>query len=188
MTSSSPTTSRSVTRSLEGAKRLFGSPSITRKIITKKILDALFLLTLRDTSFVLCRTVWRLFIEFFGLLRFIEVSNLQFSDISWTDLRFDIFISKSKTDQTRKGDWVSIAAQPGSPGCPVSFTRKYLSLLPYDSGFIMPSLKQSIPDPLSPLKYTTALRDLRYVLRLIGIDPQGYAEHWSLRRYYCRRC
>ena len=175
---SSPTSSRVITRSLEGAKRLFGSPSIPRKIITKNILDSLFSLTLRrSASFVLLRTVWRVFIEFYGLLRFSEVSNLQFTDLTWTDLGLDIFISRSKTDQHRKGDWVSIAAQPGSSGCPVAFTRRYLSALPYDSGFIMPSLKKSSPDPHTPLKYNTALRDLRSTLRLIGVDPTGYGEH-----------
>ena len=179
---SSPTTSLSVTRALEGAKRIFGSPSVSRKIITKDILKSLFSLTLRnDTSFTIFRTVWRVFIEFYGLLRFSEVSQLTFADISWTDLGFDIFISKSKTDQTRKGDWVAIASQPDSSYCPVAFTRKYLSLLPYDSGFIMPSLKNSIPDSSSPLKYNTALRDLRSVLRLIAVDPQGYGEHSGRR-------
>ena len=178
----SPTTSRSITRSLEGAKRLYGSPSVSRKIITKSMLLSLFALTLCNTaSFVLLRTVWRIFIEFYGLLRFSEVSNLQYSDILWTDLGFDIFISKSKTDQTRKGNWVSVAAQPGSSSCPVAFTRRYLSLLPYDSGYIMPSLKNSIPDPSSPLLYNTALRDLRSVLTQIGIDPTGYGEHSGRR-------
>ena len=43
--------------------------------------------------------------------------------------------------------------------------------------FTMPSLLKSVPDPSSPLKYNTALRDLRSVLRLIGIDPTGYGEH-----------
>ena len=179
---SSPTTSRAVTRALDGAKRLFGSPSNSRKIITKKMLDDLFLLTLRpDASFILFRTVWRVFMEFYGLLRFSEVSQLKISDISWTTLGFDIFIAKSKTDQTRKGDWVSIAAQPGSSQCPVAFTRKYFSLLPYESGFVMPSLLKSIPDRTSPLKYNTALCDLRAILRLINIDPQGYGEHSGRR-------
>ena len=178
----SPTSSRSITRSLEGAKRLFGSPSVSRKIITKTILDSLFSLTLRpNVSFVLLRTVWRVFIEFYGLLRFNEVSNLRFSDLTWTDLGFDIFISKSKTDQSRKGDWVSIAAQPGSSGCPVSFTCRYLSVLPYYSGYIMPSLHNSLPDSLSPLKYNTALRDLRSALRLIGVNPTGYGKHSGRR-------
>ena len=179
---SSPTTSRSVSLSLKGAKRLFGSPSVSRKIITKQILDDLFSLTLlHNASFVLFRTVWRVFIEFYGLLRFSKVSNLKFSEISWSDSGLDIFISKSKTDQTRKSDWTSIARQPGSAMCPVAFTRKYLSLLPFDSGFIMPSLNQSVHDYSSPLKYNTALRDLRSVLRQISIDPQGYGELSSRR-------
>ena len=178
----SPSTSSYVTRSLAGAKRLFGSPSVPRKIITKAILLSLFSLTLSsNASFVLFRTVWRVFIEFYGLLRFSEVSNLLFEDIRWTDLGFDLFIAKSKTDQSRKGDWVSIAAQPGIASCPVSFTRKYLSLLPYDSGFVMPMLRKSVPDPLSPLTYSTALRDLRSALRSAGTDPAGYGEHSGRR-------
>ena len=179
---SSPTTSRSVTRALQGAKRVYGSPSISRKIITKDILSSLHALTLRsDVSFIILRTVWRIFLEFYGLLRFSEVSQLTFQDISWTDVGFDIFIAKSKTDQTRKGNWVAVASQPSSLHCPVAFTHRYLSLLPYDTGFVMPSLKNSVPDPLSPLKYNTALRDLQSVLRMIGIDPQGYGEHSGRR-------
>ena len=45
----------------------------------------------------------------------------------------------------------------------------------------MPPLKNSIPDPTSPLKYSTALRDLRSVLTSIGIDPAGYGEHSGRR-------
>ena len=119
--------------------------------------------------------------EFYGLLRFSEVCQLKISDISWTDLGLDIFIAKSKTDQTQKGDWVAITSQPNSRYCPVALTRKYLSLLPYDSGFVMPSIKFSSPDPSSPLKYNTALRDLRSLLCLIGIDPRGYGEHSGRR-------
>ena len=91
---SSPTLSKSVARSLLGAKHLFGSPSVPRKIISKEILHALFnLASDQNASFVLIRTVWRIFIQFYGLLRFNEVSNLTISDISWTSLGFDIFIS-----------------------------------------------------------------------------------------------
>ena len=127
------------------------------------------------------RTVWRIFIEFYGLLRFSEVSNLTFSDFTWTDLGYDIYIAKSKTDQTRKGDWVAIASQPGSPECPVAFTRKYLSMLPYTSGFVMPSVEKSKILSSKKLNYNTALKNLREVLRLIGIDPNGYGEHSGRR-------
>ena len=99
----------------------------------------------------------------------------------WNDVGFDIFIAQSKTDQTRKGDWVSIASQSGSPWCPVALTRRYLSLLPYNSGSLMPFSKNDIPDPSRPLNYNSALRDLRSVLRLIGVDPSGYGEHSGRR-------
>ena len=178
----SPTTSRAVTRALNGAKRVFGSPSVSRKIITKTILQSLISLTFkRNLSFVVFRTVWRVVIEFYGLLRFSEVSQLTYTDISWTDLGFDIFIAKSKTDQTRKGNWVSIASQPGSSWCPVALTRRYLSALKYTSGFIMPSVKGNLPDHSSPLKYGTALRDLRSALLSVGINPSGYGEHSGRR-------
>ena len=174
---SSPTTSRSVPRSLEGAKRLFGSPSVSRKIITKSILHSLISLTFQSNlSFVFFRTIWRITIEFYGLLRFSEVSNLTFSDINWNDLCFDIFIKKSKTDQTHKGDWVSVASQPDSPWCPVLLTRRYLSLLKTDMGFLMPPTKNKVPDTTRSLNYNTALSDLRSTLSLIGIDPAGYGE------------
>ena len=64
---------------------------------------------------------------------------------------------------------------------PFAFTRKYLSLLPYDSGYIMPSLSKYHPYSSSPLQYNTALRDLRSVLRLININPTGYGEHSGCR-------
>ena len=179
---SSPTSSRSVTRSLEGAKRLFGAPSVSRKIITKSILQSLISLTFTsDISFVQFRTVWRVAIEFYGLLRFSEVSNLTFTDIVWNDLGFDIFIAKSKTDQTMKGNWVSVASQPGSAWCPVNLTRRYLSLFKGDLGFLMPPSKNDIPDTTKSLNYNTALRDLRSILSLIGLDPAGYGEHSGRR-------
>ena len=51
--------------------------------MTKEILDSMISLSSRpsNASFVLFRTVWRVMIEFYGLLRFSKVSNLNFSDI-----------------------------------------------------------------------------------------------------------
>ena len=45
----------------------------------------------------------------------------------------------------------------------------------------MPAIKHKLPDSTSPLKYNTALRDLRSTLNLIGIDPTGYGEHSGRR-------
>ena len=45
----------------------------------------------------------------------------------------------------------------------------------------MPSMKNSNPNPLTPLAYNTVLRDLCTVLTKIGIDPTGYGEHSGRR-------
>ena len=45
----------------------------------------------------------------------------------------------------------------------------------------MPAIKHKLPDPLTPLSYNTALRDLRSALSTIGIDPSGYGEHSGRR-------
>ena len=55
----SPSTSLSVTRALEGAKRSFGRPSIQRKIISPEMLRSLADLISTKISFPRLRTIWR---------------------------------------------------------------------------------------------------------------------------------
>ena len=63
-----------VTRALQGAKRSFGRPSVSAKILTPDHLSSLASHAYKPKcSFVFLRTVWRIFIELFGLLRFNEV-------------------------------------------------------------------------------------------------------------------
>ena len=50
-------------------------------------------------------------------------------------------------------------------------------MLPYAEGFVMPCVKSSVISSDQSLTYHTALRDLRTVLRLFGVDPRGYGEH-----------
>ena len=68
----SPTLTRSVSRALEGAKRGFGKPSISRKIISTSYLRSFGEHAFSDkVSFTRLRTIWRIFIEFYRLLRFL---------------------------------------------------------------------------------------------------------------------
>ena len=177
-----PTNTRSVTRALEGAKRSFGRPSVSAKIFTTDHLQSLSHFARKSScSFVFLRTVWRIFIEFFGLLRFNEVANLRYEDITWTPVGFDISIKKSKTDQHAKGDYVSISRNDNPVLCPVSLTVLYLKRLNYSSGFLLPTLKGKHPDPDTPLSYSTALRDLRKCLKHVNIDSVGFGEHSGRR-------
>ena len=105
----SPAASKAISRALEGAKRSFGKPSTSVNVITVDHLHALSALAYKPScSLVVLRTVWRIFIEFYGLLRSNEVAQLTFSDLIWTSVGFDLFIKRSKTDQHKRGDFVSI--------------------------------------------------------------------------------
>ena len=132
-------------------------------------------------SLVFLRTIWRIFIEFFSLLRFNEVANLSYQDLIWNDNGFDLLIKKLKTDQHAKGDYVSIIRNDNPSICPVSLTLFYLNKMSITSGFLMPSLKGRSVNDNVPLCYNTALRDLRKCLTKVGIDPTGFGEHSGRR-------
>ena len=177
-----PTLTRSISRAMEGAKRSFGKPSVSVKVITLDHLNLLSRLAYAPScSLVFLRTIWRIFIEFFGLLRFNEVANLTFDDILWTPLGFDIHIKKSKTDQHSKGDYVSIIKNKTAAICPVALTLFYLNKLNIKSGLLMPSFRGKTIVTSSPLLYNTALRDLRKCLTKVGINPDGFGEHSGRR-------
>ena len=178
----SPTTYRAITRALQGAKCSYWRPSVSAKIFTPDNLSSLASIAYKpNCNFVFLRTIWRIFIELFGLLHFNGVSNLQFEDIKWTTIGFDLKIRKSKTDQHGKGDFVSISQNTNPMLCPVSLSLWYFKRLNYSSGFLLPTLKGHWPLSDKILSYTTALKDLRKVLSLIDIDPAGFGEHSGRR-------
>ena len=99
----SPLISLSVTRALEGAKRSFGRPSIQRKIITPDMLRSFSELVSPKISFPRLRTIWRVFMEFFGLLRFNEVAAMTLDDIIWTETGSTLSFAAQKPINTLKG-------------------------------------------------------------------------------------
>ena len=132
-------------------------------------------------SLVFLRTIWRVCIEFYGLLRFNEVANLSFQDLVWNSNGFDLTIRKSKTDQHAKGDFVSIVRNTNPVLCPVNLTLHYYKRMSINSGLLMPSLRGKSISYDVPLSYNTALRDLRKCLTAVGIDPTGFGEHSGRR-------
>ena len=76
------------------------------------------------------RTVWRMTVEFYGMLRFSEVQALTSQDVrmghSQEGSYMAILIRRSKTDQEGSGSEVFVQAQP-SLGylCPVFITQRY---------------------------------------------------------------
>ena len=178
----SPTLSLAVSRALEGAKRSFGKPSVSRKIISLDHLRVFGSHAFSDSvSFVRLRTIWRIFMEFFGLLRFNEVADLTFDDLTWTDSGLDIFIKCSKTDQHRKGDFVSLSYYSDPFLSRVRLTIKYIKTLKYDRGFLLPTLSANRPVNSTQLKYHSAFSDFKKLFHYFNMDPTGYGEHSGRR-------
>ena len=179
---SSPTQSRSVQRALEGARCGFGAPSKPRKIMTPEILKAAINLAQSPSStFVTLRTVWRLLIEFYALLRFQEAAGLTLQDIMYDEIGCSIKIKRSKTDQRGVGAITRINYHSDPLVCPVLFTKMYVSCLGYTTGVLLPSVKGRALCPESSISYHTALNDLRAVLKALRIDGSGYGEHSGRR-------
>ena len=115
-----PTLSCAVSRALEGAKRSFGKPSDSRKIISLQHLRTFGTYAFSDqVTFVRIRTIWRIFMQFFALLRFNDVASLTFDDLIWTPSGLDLLIKRSKTDQHAKGAIVSLNYNSDVNLCPV---------------------------------------------------------------------
>ena len=178
----SPTLSSAVTRALEGAKRSFGKPSVSRKVITLQHLRIFGNYAFSDTvTFVRLRTIWRIFMQCFALLRFNEVASLTFDDLIWTSSGLDLFIKLSKTDQHAKGATVSLNYNSDFKLCPVQLTIKYIKMLKYDKGFLLPVISKKKPDGSSPLKYHSALADFKQLFKFFNLDPTGFGEHSGQR-------
>ena len=178
----SPAQSTGVLRAMEGAKRGYGQPTVPRAVMTPEILcSAILLATKPSTSFVVVHTVWRMLIEFYGLLRFREVAELLVTDFTFDSHGCHIYIKRSKTDQRGVGASVRILYHTDPAVCPVRFTKMYIARLGYTQESMLPSLKGVTPCSNTPLSYHTAFKDLRKVLKNIGIDGSLFGEHSGRR-------
>ena len=190
----SPTQHESVRLLLDAVKRQYSKPVVRRAPITPQVLHAVNeSLNNKEISLSRWRTVWRVNIAFYGMLRWDEVSKLRWSDISFRDEKMFLFIRKSKTDQTAAGATVTITANATDPcQCPRDMTIMYFKQLQYSNSAVrkdqanMQPRVQSTSEgqraiPNTVVSYTTATEDLKTMLAEAGIAPSGYCEH-SARR------
>jgi integrase len=194
----SPTKHPSFHRLMVGIAKTFSRPRKPRLPLTKTILKSCFDKFLRDdmrtkktTDLIHWRTIWRMTMEFFGLLRWDEVHALRRKDLLFKDNHLVVRIARSKTDQYRQGMEVLIAADAG-PYCPVRFTREYLDRLHGSQDeFLQPRIlsvkkkgskfREQRAVPTSQVSYTTALEDLRHVIASVGLNPSMFGEHSGKR-------
>ena len=129
----------------------------------------------------------RMNIEFYGMLRWSEVSELKMEDIKFTNTGMILYIKHSKTDQVGSGDYVRINMM-GEEHCPVEITRLYIYKLNYgtENGYLQPQIRTYKDGTQSgvwhkKLGYSTALEDLKSYMAMIGRDPANYGEHSGRR-------
>ena len=185
----SPTTNSAVKKVLAGLKRATAKPTVQREPITFDILRKMGGAAREVGTLQAWRTFWRINMEFYGLLRWDEVSNIRIKDIAVGPEHMDIQISKSKTDQLKRGTQVRISRQTNEPhACPVNITLMYIRMLRYPeghNGYMQPRIctrggqQKGIPD--TKLCYSNALQELKEMLNSIGIAGQQYGEHSGRR-------
>ena len=121
-----PTANDFVTNVIEAAKRQNHKKVSKKDILTNdqivllcdKYKDAQNILILRDLAFIiLC---------FSGFLRFEEARSLKCNEITFHEDYMSVHVSKSKTDQFRKGDQVVISKSQTN-ACPMSIVKRYIA-------------------------------------------------------------
>ena len=187
----SPTTNPIVKKVIEGIKRDQARPCVTREPLSFELLKELAAIARESGTLKHWRTVWRAYMQFYGLLRWDEVSQLTKNDLIFKGDCMDIHIRRSKTDQHWRGATVRIARQPEDPThCPVKITQMYITALRYEhGGQVLCSLQPRIGSngghqrgiPGTKISYTNALQDMRDLISRTGRDGSKYGEHSGRR-------
>ena len=174
---------------ITGIKRRVAKPVSPKSPLSFDILAEVLAVATQRGSLLAWRTLWRINMEFFALLRWEEVANLRVQDIKFHGNHMDIFIKKSKTDQLRRGASVRVARHWEKPhACPVNITLIYIRMLKYSSGqngLMQPRIittkhgQAGAPD--SRLSYSRALQDLKDMIEATGRDSSSYGEHSGRR-------
>ena len=182
-----PTTDASFRKMLTGVKRKIFRPARSRTPLNQDILQDTFELIENGGRLQDWRTLCRMNLQFYGMLRWAEVSDLRMDDIKFETTGLILRIQKSKTDQLGEGTFVKINMTE-LDHCPVEITRLYIRKLNYDmeNGFLQPKIRMYKDGRQagvwhSKVGYATALEDLKSLMALIGRDPTNFGEHSGRR-------
>ena len=132
--------------------------------------------------------------SFTSLARFDCASRLRISHLHFQEHGLEVHFTSSKTDQTKKGEFVFIGRIPNSPFCPVLFMKAYhirlnweafsLNSFPF-TGFVFPALRRSgtaMRLLASPASRQAACKAFRDVLESLGVpDPSLFTLHSGRR-------
>ena len=127
-----PMTNPFVKTVVEGAKRETAKPAVKKTPISKDVLTACCQKYASCNELPIRRDISIALLLFAGFFRFSELAGLTIKDIAISGSHFTIQVTRSKTDQYRKGDEVVIA-RSDKVTCPVLNLEKYMLLANIDS-------------------------------------------------------
>ena len=177
-----------------GLKRVLGSATPPKHLITPKILIAIH--HSLDMTSLSQAMMWALFmVAFFSFLHKSNLvspttsktdceRHLTRSDIKFTTAGCFLRIKWSKSPQHKEGiHVVPLPSIPHSPLCPVTAIHQYLSLVPANPDnpfFCFPTATRLTTTSF----FTTTLKRL---ISKIGLTPANYSPH-SLKTRWCNFC
>jgi len=112
---------------VEGTKRQHARPVVKKTPIFSESLKACCLKYEKRTDLAVRRDIAMAVLLFAGFFRYSEIASLSTKDISISDTHLTVQVTKSKTDQYRKGKEVVIN-RSNLVTCPVSNLERYIAL------------------------------------------------------------
>lgn len=175
----SPTRTTKVRSVFQGIKRTLGVSPEQKKAVSIDILKAI-LEPLGD-SLIDIRNCALLLIGWSGGLRRSEISNLDISDIEFTDEGMKVRIRKSKTDQEGRGRLIGIPFGQNAETCPVRALQKWIQRAGIKEGSLFRPINRHGQIQNQRLTGDGIAYLIKQVAKKAGFNPEDFAGH-SLRR------
>ena len=166
---SNPMVSPFVRNVVEGAKRQNAKPVAKKSPISPEALTACCTEYEHSRELPIRRDISMALLLFAGFFRFNELAALAIQDISFSETHLTVKVTKSKTDQYRKGNEVVIS-RSGKVSCPVLNLERYMALAGIDTShktsdyLFKPLVKvrsgYKVIEKVKPLSYTRARESL----------------------------
>lgn len=121
-----------------------------------------------------------LLVGFAGALRRSELVALDVAHLKVSDEGFIVTITKSKTDQERKGQQIAILREPNSPYCPAQTVLDWLTAAGIDQGAIFRRVTKGNKLTADRLTDQSVARIIKKLATRAGLIASQYAGH-SLR-------
>ena len=181
-----PMTNPFVKTVVEGAKRANAKPVVKKTPISKDVLKACCEKYATCNELPIRRNISVALLLFAGFFRFSELADLTLKDITISDSHLTIQVTRSKTDQYRKGDEVVII-RSDKVTCPVVNLERYMLLANIDTSkassdyLFKPLVKVrsgfKLIEKVKPLSYTRARESVVGLLKEFVPDTANISLH-----------